>query len=175
MNEYREAFDELQSKDTFRGQQWFGERQRLVEKYSWAVPNEEALLYLAEFDQITEVGAGSGYWANCIEEMGGSVRATDANPLSETWTTVESAYVDDLDLEDKVVLTVWPPYGDAMAMMVAEQEPSHIIYIGEPRGGCTGSPEFFDILDREYGLVAKIDIPSYAGIHDDLFHYIRKV
>ena len=175
MNEYHEAFEELREQDSFRGQQWFGKRKDLVEKYSWAVPNEDALLYLAEFDSITEVGAGSGYWANCINDRDGNVRATDANPPSETWATVESAYVDDLDLQDEVVLTVWPPYGDAMAMMVAEQEPSHILYVGEPRGGCTGSDGFFDSIEQKYGLVAKVDIPSYVGIHDDLFHYVRKI
>lgn len=175
MNEYHEAFEELQEKDTFKGQQWFGERQRLVEKYSWAVPNEDVLLYLAEFDDLIEVGAGSGYWAARIWEMGGNVRATDAQPPDETYTEVEQAYVDDLDLEDEAVLTVWPPAGDSMAYMMATQHPAHILYVGEPRGGCTGSSTFFDVLENEYGLVAKIDIPSYAGINDDFFHYVRKV
>jgi len=176
MNEYEEAFNELKDKDTFRGQQWFGQRKKLVEKYAWAVPNEEALLYLAEFDSITEVGAGSGYWANCIEDAGGSVRATDIDPPDETWTEVEEAGVDDLDLSDEVVLSVWPPYGHPkVAEKILHQKPPHIVYVGEPRGGCTGSDAFFDTVERKYGLVAKVDIPSYVGIHDDLFHYIRKL
>lgn len=176
MNEYHEAFEELQDKDSFKGQQWFGERKRLVEKYSWAVPNEQALLYLSEFDNITEVGAGSGYWANCIEEMGGSVRATDIDPPDETWTDVERVGVEDLDLGEDVVLSVWPPCGHPkVAEKILHQKSPHIVYVGEPRGGCTASDGFFDTVERKYGLVAKVDIPSYTGIHDDLFHYVRKL
>lgn len=175
--EYREAFDELRSKDTFRGQQWFGERQHLVEEYSWAVPTEEAIIYLAEFDHLLEIGAGNGYWAHLIEEAGGNVTAIDAEPPDETYTNVVEAkaqwYSD--EIEGQPVLMVWPPYDERMARVVAKQEPSHICYVGEPRGGCTGGDEFFDILERKYGLVGKLDIPSYAGIHDDFFHYVRKV
>ncbi len=175
MNEYHKKFEELQDQSKFKGQQWFGKRQELVKEYSWAVPNEQALCYLAEFDHLTEIGAGSGYWANCITEMGGTVRATDAQPPDDQYTPVEQAYVDDLDLSDKAVLTVWPPVGDAMAMMAVQDEPSHVLYVGEPRGGCTGSDGFFDLLDERYGLVAKVDIPSYVGVHDNLFHYVRKL
>lgn len=176
MNEYHEAFEELQEKNTFKGQQWFGERKQLVEKYSWAVPNKEALLYLAEFDSITEVGAGSGYWANCIEAEGGAVRATDIDPPSETWTSVEEIGVGELDLSDDVVLSVWPPCGyEKVAEKILHQKPPHVVYVGEPRGGCTASDGFFDSLERKYGLVAKVDIPSFAGTSDDLFHYVRKL
>jgi hypothetical protein len=175
MNEYHEAFEELQDKNTFKGQQWFGERKDLVEEYSWAVPNEEVLRYLAEFDSIVEVGAGSGYWAHCINEMGGNIRATDIDPPDERWTTVEQADVINLDLNGDAVLTVWPPLDKCVAGYIPTEEPDHILYVGEPRGGCTGDDSFFERLDEQYGLVAKIEIPSYAGIHDDFYHYVRKV
>ena len=175
MNEYKDKFDELQASGTFKGQQWFGKRKKLVDKYSWAVPNKEALVYLAEFENLVEVGAGNGYCAKCITDAGGTVRATEASPPDKTYTTVEQAYVDDLELSDEAVLTVWPPYNDAMSSMIATREPAHILYVGEPRGGCTASDRFFEIVEQQYGLVAKIDIPSYTGIHDNLFHYVRKV
>jgi hypothetical protein len=183
MNEYLEAFNELQDKDTFRGQQWFGERGDLVDEYSWAVPNEDALIYLAEFDELVEVGAGSGYWANCINKAGGKVMPYDIDPPKtkdrggDTWTHVERCAVEDMrdDCFESPVLMVWPALKEGVATTVAEREPPHILYVGEPRGGCTGEDEFFYEIERKYGLVAKIEIPSYAGIHDDLFHYVRKV
>jgi len=175
MNEYHKKFQELQDKNTFKGQQWFGERQDMVEEYSWAVPNKEVLRYLAEFESLIEVGAGSGYWAHCIENMGGTIRPTDIDPPDETWTQVEQAGVTKLDLTDEAVLTVWPPYDDAMASMVAEQHPSHILYVGETAGGCTASDAFFDTIHKKYGVVAKIDIPSYTGVRDDFYHYVKKV
>lgn len=177
MNEYHEAFQDLRSNSTFKGEQWFGKRQELVEKYSWAVPNEDAIVYLCGFDELVELGAGSGYWANCVQENGGSVTPVDIDPPVGAWTEVTRADVADVahKLEDKPVLMVWPPCDNNMALQVAEAQPSHILYVGEPRGGCTGTEAFFDTLDEQYGLVAKIDIPSYAGINDDLFHYVRKV
>ena len=174
-NPYFDEFQELREKSTFRGEQWFGKRKELVEKYSWGIPNEEALVYLSEFDNIVEVGAGSGYWANCIEEEGGSVRATDIEPPKETFTNVKQAAVHDLDLSDKVVLSVWPPVGSSMAFYALQQDPAHFIYVGEPRGGCTAADSFFDTVERKYGLVARIELPSYAGANDDLYHYVRNI
>lgn len=177
MNDYHEKFQELQEQNTFRGQTWFGQRQKLVERYSWAVPNEDALVYLAEFDHLHELGAGSGYWANCIEDMGGDVTPIDKDPPASTWTDVHEQPVSNYlhNIEDEPVLMVWPPHDDRMSYQVARASPSHILYVGEPRGGCTGCDEFFDRLDKEYGLVAKVDIPSYEGVNDNLFHYVRKV
>jgi hypothetical protein len=70
---------------------------------------------------------------------------------------------------------VWPPHDDKMSLTAVQQEPSHVLYVGEPRGGCTGHHQIFDYFEKEYGLAAKIDLPSYIGINDDLFHYVRKL
>lgn len=175
--EYLDAFEELQEKDTFRGQQWFGKRQDLVEEYSWAVPREDVILYLAEFDNLLEIGAGNGYWAKLIDEAGGDVRATDIDPPEDTYTEVEQAGWRDLvgDIENAAVLMVWPPYDEGVAENVARRKPNHILYVGEQRGGCTAEDEFFDIVEQEYGVVGKLDLQSYTGIHDDFYHYVRKV
>jgi len=176
-NPYKEEFDELQETHQFKGQQWFGKRKDLVEEYSWAIPNEEVLLYVSEFDDIVEVGAGSGYWAKCIEEAGGSVQAFDIDPPEETWKAVSDADVIDIRhyMRDGVLLLVWPPANDMMAAHALTDCPNHVLYVGEPRGGCTANDVFFNHLDDEYGLVAKIDLPSYAGVNDDFYHYVRKV
>jgi hypothetical protein len=174
MNEYYEQYEELRKKQTFKGEQWFGKRSDLVGEYSWAIPSEDVLLYLSEFEHIIEVGAGNGYWAHCIEDNGGSVEATDIAPPEETWHHVEPVAAVDLNLVNETVLMVWPPYDKSLASDVIEQEPAHILYVGEPAGGCTGDEAFFTTVNKDYGLVAKLDLPSYEGINDDFFHYIRK-
>lgn len=178
MNEYHEKFQELQDKSTFKGQQWLGKRKDLVEEYSWAVPNKEALLYLSEFDHLVEIGAGSGYWANEINKLEGNVLPYDIDPPDETWSRVMKANVMNMkeDAFKNPVLMVWPALNEGVATEVAKRRPPHILYVGEPLGGCTAEDEFFTSeIKKEYGLVAKIDIPSYAGINDDLFHYVQKV
>lgn len=175
--QYLQEFEELQKKDTFRGQQWFGERERLVEEYSWAVPTKDVIQYCSEFDDLLEVGAGNGYWASLIEEMDGDIRATDKSPPDNTYTDIEDLSWQQLigEIESRSVLMVWPPNNDCVAAGVARHSPNHILYVGEQRGGCTGEDKFFDIVEEQYGLVGKLDIPSYAGIHDNFFHYARKV
>ena len=177
MNEYREKFEELQDKDSFKGQQWFGDRQKFVEEYSWGVPSEDVIQYCAEFDNLIEVGAGSGYWAKCINDADGNVQATDIDPPKDTYTNVQqvAAYKLQNKIRDSPVLMVWPPYGESMAEIVARAEPSHILYVGEQRGGCTANDGFFYIIEEKYGLVGRLEIPSYAGINDDFYHYTRKV
>lgn len=178
MTEYYEKFKSLQEESTFRGQTWFGQRKELVEEYSWAVPTEKVVRYIAAFDEeIIEVGAGNGYWASLIEEHGGSVKAIDQTPPDNQYTEVEEAGAHEYHglYKDTPVLMVWPPYDKEMAASVLRGQPSHVLYVGESRGGCTASKKFFDTIDREYGLVGKIDLPSYMGVHDDFYHYVRKV
>lgn len=180
MNEYKKKFEELQDRDTFRGQQWFGERQRLVEEYAWAVPTKRAIEYIAEFGNIIEVGAGNGYWASLIDGAGGTVEATDIDPPSETYHHIRELSADDvrsryMDEIERSVLLVWPPHGEGVAKTIVNGSPNNLLYVGEPRGGCTGDEAFFDALDERYTLITKIGIPSYEGINDNLYHYARKL
>src|SRR4051794_33637665 len=69
----------------------------LFERYAHAVPTSEALQALIELGPLLEIGAGAGYWARLVRDLGGDVIATDtAAPPdnawfrgSEPWTTVE--------------------------------------------------------------------------------------
>lgn len=176
-NPYLEEFEQLQEKSGFRGQTWFGDRKALVEEYSWAVPTREAIQYISAFDDIIyEFGAGCGYWTRLCQEHGAEVEPIDNDPPDETWTDIikvdSHAYFD--EVENSVVLMVWPPYGEGMAVRVVEQKPAHVLYVGEQRGGCTASDKFFDLVEQEYGLVGKIDLPSYKVVNDDFYHYVRK-
>lgn len=177
MNTYLEEFEKLQSENTFRGQQWFGKRRELVEEYSWAVPSEEVLLYLSEFESLTEVGAGNGYWASLLAEQGVDVTAFDKTVPEDTYYPVEERDIFDAmkaGIAKEPVLMVWPPCHKEVAAATVKKKPSHVLYIGERRGGCTATSAFFDLIEDQYGLVAKIDLPSYAGINDNFYHYTLK-
>src|SRR5262249_51994941 len=52
-------------------------RQNLVRAYAWAVPDEEALRVCVKYSPLVEIGAGGGYWANLITQLGGKVHAYD--------------------------------------------------------------------------------------------------
>jgi len=176
-NEYLKEFRLLQESHSYKGQQWFGQRQKLVEKYGWAVPNEDVLTYISNaFSRITEIGAGEGYWAKLLAEHDVKTHAFD--PESEqTWYDVQNKRLSQVEnyVEDNPVLMVWPPANDSMARDVLECGPSHVLYVGEQRGGCTASDEFFDVFTDLYHPVKKIELPSFVGVDDNFYHAVRKL
>mgnify|MGYP001603501330 CR=1 FL=1 len=52
-------------------------REILVRLYAWAVPTEEVIRTLVKHAPIVEIGAGTGYWAHLIHQMGGDILAYD--------------------------------------------------------------------------------------------------
>ncbi len=59
----------------------------LIAAYSHAVPNLEALRVLGGLAPLLEIGAGSGYWARLLKDLGTDILAYDpAVPESNDWT-----------------------------------------------------------------------------------------
>jgi hypothetical protein len=80
------------------------------------------------------------------------------------------------DNADRVLLLCWPPYDDPMAHDALHAYRSDLlIYVGEGYGGCTADDGFFDLLERDWSEVARMDIPHWAGIHDYLTIFRRDV
>lgn len=179
MNEYLREFRELQELNSYRQEMWFGKRGDLVEKYAWAIPTDEAIERLASFDGVLEFGAGNGYWAHLIREAGGYVSAYDVDPPENTWTEVEqndesqTATITSVSTEECLLLC-WPPYDEPMATTVTRAfDGPRLAYVGEGWGGCTGDDEFHELLEENWRLEERIELPSYEGIHDDCYIYER--
>lgn len=66
-------------------------RDRLVARYSWAIPNAAALRALAAAAPLIEIGAGNGYWAYLLRQLGVDILAFDANPPLEKATRTSTA------------------------------------------------------------------------------------
>ena len=60
----------------------------LVDKYSWAIPNDQALNIISQFSPIVEIGSGKGYWASLLRKMGVDILCYDLHIPHETWTQV---------------------------------------------------------------------------------------
>ena len=61
-------------------------RDMLVRKYSWAIPSPEALDLIVRHvgnREIVEIGAGTGYWAKMLSQLGVKVHAFDTCPPNE--------------------------------------------------------------------------------------------
>lgn len=161
-------------------------REELVQKYSWAIPDAEAIKTIAKYGPIIEIGAGKGYWASQISRRS-RVVAYDMHLKDNHYTDNGYMFFDvqpmnDISLEEifnlhsvKTLFLCWPPYGTDMAyktLMAYSGE--FLIYVGESSGGCTGDDSFHNELNEKWEVVEEQSIPKFHGLHDYLTVYKRK-
>lgn len=152
----------------------------LQEAFAYAVPSPETVSWVADQVQnrgLVEIGAGRGYWAHQLRAVGLDVLAFDSQPPDSHENPSFSrrpdgpavwGHVGDLEelkdvqsagaLVDRVLFLCWPPgWEDAMSLdsLLAYEHAGgdRVVYIGEPRGGRTGSEDFFDRLSSTWELV----------------------
>lgn len=154
-------------------------RDDFVKKWSWAVPSKDAIAAIAAFvgtDTLLEVGAGSGLWARLLHEHV-KVWATDRDPWPNAYYHIEP--LDGVDavceFRPQALMFCWPHFSDSWdAAALAAFKGNKVIYIGEDEGGCTGSPDFHSLLDREFEIISRHEIPQFRSIHDALFLFSRR-
>ena len=149
-------------------------RQQHIMAYGFAVLNRATVELVQEHGPLVEVGCGAGYWAYELREAGVDIAATDPFqrtrwPGNAVWTTAER-----LTAEEAIgrrpgmnMLMCWPDMNDrwgerAVRALSAER----IVYVGEPRGGCTGTPGMFDAMEELYNLEAEREIPAFTLMRD---------
>ena len=170
-------------------------RDWLVVHYAWAIPNSRAVRYIANLSHahaISEIGAGNGYWAYRIKRAGGTITAYDAHlwhqdtsftgigcarhPVPEKfWYPVKHVRAADIDVPpDNALFLCWPDIDETWATESIQRfEGEHLIYVGEPEGGCCADDTFFEELYNNWIEEHVIDIPKFYTIKDKLFHYRR--
>ena len=199
LNDYEREFDESQYRRRFdRYSSDYEARDRLVKKYAWAIPNQEALEAIAALGPIVEIGAGRGYWASLLHEMGVDIIAYDLNPPDIAKNHYCVAGDDEGDFivpyhqvqasnelvaaehPDRALLVIWPCYDKRWAHDAVrayhEAGGRTVLFVGEGSGGCTADRAFFDYLyhfgvegeEDRYGCTEYISLPQWGGIHDGL-------
>lgn len=73
-----------------------------IHKYAWAIPNDDALLEIAKYSPLIEVGAGTGYWAWLLRQLGVDILAFDKYPPSQN-STSKSEFHPDADTWTEVL------------------------------------------------------------------------
>lgn len=152
-------------------------RLRLVKKYAWAIPSEEAIRTIAKYGPIVEIGAGTGYWASLISQFTDIV-CYDKHPARmSAWFPVKKGdEADVLAHANRSLFLCWPPYNEKMAYeTLSVYEGHYFIYVGEGQGGCTGCGQFHTLLRERWEKIETIGIPTWQGIGDFLAIYQRRV
>ena len=154
----------------------------LKQRYSFAVPTDESVRRIAYYSPIVEIGAGLGYWASLLDEVGCDIIAYDTHPGAENhwieddyspWFEVKECSPDFVPPADRALFLCWPPYDITMASdVLSRYKGDTLIYIGESKDGCCADDAFFEALNN-WDCIEYIDLPQLFGIRDSLTIYNR--
>jgi len=154
------------------------EKDKLTSKYSWAIPNSQAITEISRFSNGSAVdfGAGSGYWAMLLAEQGVDVLAIDDWSWGEPdhlWHPVKDGNEDDLvGTSDRTLIMVWPPRNEMPLDALKVWNGTRLVYVGEILRG-NGTPEFFDEI-AQWTLVRRIEIPNWWNRSDAVYLLEKK-
>lgn len=156
----------------------------LLHSYSHAIPTCEALTVLSGLSPLIEVGAGNGYWARLLSDMGADIIATDIEPpesnswmsRSEPWIKVKVCdAVEAARLHpDRALFSCWPPRSAGyMDDVIPVYAGSTIALITTPRMDDEGE-RLFDLLEEEWDLGQQVDLPGWLFQFESLMIWRRK-
>lgn len=128
-------------------------------EFAFAVPDDAALSAVSRHSPngVVELGAGTGYWARLLHELGIDVKAFDIDPPPSStnpwfagknpWFPVARGDQRSVGTDPaRTLLLVWPTRNEAWASDAAERYlvagGQRLIYVGESPGGCTGDARF---------------------------------
>lgn len=204
MNPY---WDEVEDLIVLKAIAWhdhlFSSRRSYCRKYAWAVSDPTSLVRVAHHlgghgGRGIEIGAGLGYWAWQLSQLGIDILAYDTAPPDQegndfcgpldpqgypvkervaTWYPVQRGGPDVLaEHANRTLFLCWPPYDEDMAHRCLQcYQGNRFVFIGEGPGGCTGSDAFFERLEQEWEEVAAHRIPQWFGINDYIAVYERRI
>lgn len=145
-------------------------------KYSFAIPNEEAIEEIVKYSPLIEIGAGSGYWAYLINKKGGDIITFDnkRREYDKYWYNVNYGNTNKVkEYPERTLFLCWPENEDSMGFDSIKNSISEtVILIGE-KNGCTGSKGMDSLLRRNYTLEKHISIPQWMCNRDRLTIYSK--
>ena len=151
----------------------------LVRKYSWAIPNDQAITGIKKYGPIVEIAAGSGYWAKLLKDAGVDIVAYDNGDASYTqyWTEVKHGDENIVtEHPDRTLFLCWPPKWNEMAFLALKNHKGqHVIYAGEMgENSATATPLFFKELKDHFDLVESIGVLNWPPYSDKVYVFRRR-
>jgi len=156
------------------------------DKFAWGIPTPAVLDYILNLKQpVIEIGAGRGYIANELERVGADVIAYDtkkydADGGGHLFYDVRVGGPENIEKHPgRMLLLCWPSGGGFTEGLgfdddcLKQYKGEHLIYIGEPINGCTGSEQFHERLAKEWKLVHAISMARFPHDYGTMFHYSK--
>jgi len=163
----------------------------IIMEYAFSIPCYSILEKIAHYSPILEIGAGSGYWAMCLSELGADVIALDKRPPEEaqpwdwqsgnawfddTWYAVDEGDEKSAALfPDRALFMAWPMPFDPMAYNTLhhyKKAGGHtLIYLGDPKS--SGDERFHDEL-KKHKLLEEHEVMGWPRMPEVLQVYSLK-
>lgn len=163
-------------------------RIKLCSRYAWSIPSPGDIRWISDLAAgrgIVEIGAGAGYWAWQLAQVGVDVAAYDPhapgvdNEFAKhgPYHPVRSGDHTAVALHpDRVLMLCWPSYGEPFAKEALHHYTGDtVIYIGEGEGGCCADDRFHRILRRDFKEIGSSPFHvTYWGIYCRLTAWRRR-
>ena len=151
--------------------------------YAYAVPSQRALELLASHAPLLEWGAGTGYWASLLRQMGVDIVALDSQPTAQgqneyhgacrAWCNVRQGTIAQ-HMAGRTLVLCYPPPDSRMAeRALREYAGSTVCYVGEWEGD-TGGRGFQNALLRGWWLSSRTSLPNWMDTAYELMVWHRR-
>jgi hypothetical protein len=171
-----------------------GDRLRPLVSHSmaFAIPSPLHLAEVARHGPLVEVGAGTGYWAWCLRQLGVDIVAYDRFPPQthparpDQWRGAlaaggqRNAWFDCYWTQvirggataaarhpDRTLLLVWP-YGAMAHRALEAYRGGRVIFVGEWDTPTVNDPPFFRRLERGWRRLRVMPAPQWPGTRSEL-------
>ncbi len=165
---------------------------KMREKFCYSILTPETLKFLLEFSPLVEMGAGNGYNAWLLRQLGAEIEAIEAFPVEEgrnwffntnsfglpgkrgrSWTPITKGDAKDLEhFPDHALLMVWPPINSMASDSLKHYKGSTIVLIAN-RKNC-GNTAFYKALTKDWHLVYSTESGGWSGFQVEWLElYVR--
>ena len=157
------------------------DRKLFTMHYGWNYPTKKSLNVIIKHTKdksILEIGSGLGLWTRLLFNSGINITAVDnLSWKNNNYKFHEPIKIDALDAVKKyktnVLLMSYPEIGGFCNSIMSYFKGDILVYIGEVDSGMSCDDNFFEMLNKEWKVLEKVDIEHWDGIHDEVIIYRR--
>jgi hypothetical protein len=150
------------------------ESRRLIENYGENALDRSALTTIAQMGPLVELGAGNGYNARLLQDLGADITATDISaPSTGGWFSVEGGSYDSVILDGRLPLLIWPFMNAPSEWLRSESAPEQLIVVNDvdPKHlGTRSGGSYHDVLFQGWKAISSFPVKSGWRVLRDWVH-----